>query len=58
VKLQLLQNVQTPGAEGGTGLGLAIATLSVEQLGGKIELSSEVGKGSHFQIILSAARSV
>ncbi len=43
-------------SEGGAGLGLAIAKLSVEQLGGSIELASEVGKGSRFQIILPAQR--
>jgi len=39
-------------AEGGAGLGLAIAKLSVEQLGGRIALFSEVGKGSRFQVLL------
>lgn len=39
-------------AEGGAGLGLAIAKLSVEQMGGRIVLISEVGNGSRFQIIL------
>lgn len=43
-------------AEGGAGLGLAIAKLSVEQLGGTVELSSELGKGSRFRIVLSAQR--
>jgi len=41
-------------AEGGAGLGLAIAKFSVEQLGGSIELVSEIGKGSRFQMILPA----
>lgn len=43
-------------SEGGAGLGLAIARLSVEQLGGRIELASEMGKGSRFQIVLPAQR--
>lgn len=42
--------------DGGAGLGLAIAKLSVEQLGGSIELASEVGKGSRFLIVLPAQR--
>ncbi len=37
---------------GGFGLGLAIAQLSVKRLGGRIELVSEIGQGSRFQIIL------
>jgi heavy metal sensor kinase len=38
---------------GGTGLGLAIARKAVESNGGRIELESELGKGSTFRIILS-----
>jgi len=41
-------------AAGGAGLGLAIAKLSIERLGGSITLTSELGKGSRFQIILPA----
>lgn len=40
--------------EGGAGLGLAIAKLSIERLGGMVELSSEPGKGSEFRLILPA----
>lgn len=40
--------------DGGAGLGLAIAKLSIEQLGGRIELESELGKGSRFLIIIPA----
>jgi signal transduction histidine kinase len=39
-------------SEGGAGLGLAIANLSVEQLDGRIELESTVGRGSVFRILL------
>lgn len=38
--------------EGGAGLGLAIAKLAVEQQGGRIELESQPGHGSRFQIVL------
>ncbi len=37
---------------GGTGLGLAIAKKYTEMLGGKIEVKSKRGEGSHFTIIL------
>jgi heavy metal sensor kinase len=38
--------------EGGHGLGLAIARWSVERQSGRIEVESEVGKGSLFRIVL------
>jgi two-component system sensor histidine kinase ResE len=38
--------------KGGFGLGLAIARWAVEIHGGRIEIKSELGKGSVFQIVL------
>ena len=39
---------------GGTGLGLAIAKELSNALGGRLELRSEVGKGSRFELVLPA----
>ena len=42
------------GGGGGTGLGLAIARELAEALGGRLDLVSEVGRGSRFELVLPA----
>ncbi|MGD0411690.1 MAG: ATP-binding protein [Verrucomicrobiota bacterium] len=44
-------------SDGGVGLGLAIVKWSVERMGGQVELSSEIGRGSAFRIRLRMIRS-
>jgi two-component system, OmpR family, sensor histidine kinase MtrB len=43
-------------APSGVGLGLSIARRITEALGGRLEVESEIGRGSRFIISLSAAR--
>lgn len=40
-------------ASGGSGLGLALARRAAHALGARIEVSSEVGRGSEFKVVLS-----
>jgi PAS domain S-box-containing protein len=49
------QRLHGKGAYPGTGLGLAIVRKGVEQMGGRVGLESEVGKGSRFWVELRSA---
>lgn len=44
--------------EQGSGLGLSICKVIIERLAGRIEVQSEVGKGSCFSVILSLANTI
>ena len=44
--------------EQGSGLGLSICKVIIERLAGRIEVHSEVGKGSCFSVILSLADTI
>jgi signal transduction histidine kinase len=46
--------LDTPTAVSGTGLGLSISRSLAEHLGGRLEVESEVGRGSVFRLILAS----
>jgi signal transduction histidine kinase/AraC-like DNA-binding protein len=48
-------NVQ-PGAEGGSGIGLSLVKEYVELHGGKVSVTSDLGKGSRFVVMLPTQR--
>lgn len=53
IRDKLFDSFVTSGKEGGTGLGLAIVKKMIDQHKGRIEVESEAGKGTTFNIYLS-----
>ena len=53
---KLMQRGKTFGKEGGSGLGLAHAKEMVESWGGRVEIVSEMGKGTTLKLILPRER--
>ncbi|MFK7948773.1 MAG: ATP-binding protein [Saprospiraceae bacterium] len=49
---EMFKLLHNRGAYEGSGIGLAIVKLSVEKLGGRVEVESEVGKGTRFMLQL------
>jgi len=52
IKDKLFDSFVTSGKEGGTGLGLAIVKKVIDEHKGRIEVHSEQGKGTTFNIYI------